>query len=281
MPQYTLKSVTDPSLELFAGTYTSLSAAVEAAIRDDVALDGVDLSNAVLTGANLSDGQFNGASFRKTNFSGSRLDRANCTGADFSGAFLSWSSARSLKAEGACFFGAEINSSHYVSCDFTTADLRVQKAKDSVFWDGQMAEARFSPALLESDLSCTRLVGSVLIEAQSEAEYRITKPHSYLRVSGGKRPPISLLVTQQEVFIALSNISDTLPPAAKILKNNPLGPFTPNPQRFLVIALDDVLRFANTLKMLAFSSDEADALAAIFRVYAASGLIGSRERTVK
>ncbi|MCL4776785.1 MAG: pentapeptide repeat-containing protein [Gammaproteobacteria bacterium] len=271
MHQYTLKSIDKPARELFTGTFPNLSKAVEAAIAEDVVLDGVDLSNQVLTDANLADGQFNGADFRKTNFSSSRLDRTRCNGANFSGAFLSWSSARYMEAKGACFVDARISSCHYVDCDFTDADLTVGEAEDSVFWNGQMKGARFSAALLASDLSYTRLAGSTLIEGSPHTEFRIDRPDAYLRIAGGKNLPITLLAAKEETLVHYLNNSDTLPPGAKIINNRLAGPGAPTRRRLLV-PLKDFLGLLHSHNGLRFSTAEADALGALLRAHAETSI---------
>jgi uncharacterized protein YjbI with pentapeptide repeats len=270
MHQYTLKSIDNPPRELFTGIFRNLSKAVEAAIAEDVVLDGVDLSNQVLTDANLMDGQFNGADFRRTNFSSSRLDRAICNGANFSGAFLSWSSARYMDAKGACFVDAHISSCHYVNCNFRDADLTVGEAENSVFWNGQMKGARFSAALLESDLSYTRLAGSTLIEGSPHTEFRIDRPDAYLRIAGRKNLPITLLAAKEETLVHYRNNSDTLPPGATII-NKLAGPGAPT-RRLLLVPLKEFLGFLHSHDGLRFSTAEADALGALLRAHAETSI---------
>ena len=124
MREYTIKSVQTGSI-LYAGTFKSFAACLEAALAENISLkqadlrftnllcadlDGIDLDGAHLSGANLTGANLSEASLRNTDFSNTGLYGTVFCESDLSGANF----------DGALFGGTDICGACMKDCIFST-----------------------------------------------------------------------------------------------------------------------------------------------------------------
>lgn len=109
---------------LFEGWFGTIKDCVEAAISDNICLDGVDLSGMNLACANLDDAQMAGANLSAVNFNGANLsegifDNANMRDADLSHACLVMSSLMNVDMTGASFAATDVTDAVISGCQFS------------------------------------------------------------------------------------------------------------------------------------------------------------------
>lgn len=129
---------------LFDGWFTTIKECVEAAVTDNICLDGVDLSGINLACANLDDAQMSGANLNGTNLNGANLsecvfDNATMQMADLSHACLALSSLMNVDMTGASFAATDVTDAVISGCHFscpsvfTTLFSRAAVFKDCSF----------------------------------------------------------------------------------------------------------------------------------------------------
>ena len=140
---------------LFSGWFDSLKSCVEAAVRDHINLDGVDLRGANLSCANLDDGQFAGANFTDANLNGANLsesifDNAIMKSADLSHACLALSSVLNVNMDGASFGQTDVTDAVISGCQFscpsvfTTSFYRAAKFHSCSYIHGEIGALSMS-----------------------------------------------------------------------------------------------------------------------------------------
>jgi uncharacterized protein YjbI with pentapeptide repeats len=106
--------------------YGLIGANLERADLRDMDLHGVNFTDATLRGADLSGSNLRGAIFAKADLSRACLYQCDCEGADFTAADMSMSYARGV---------------NFSKCKFWNTTMRRMTAKNSYFYDADLADA--------------------------------------------------------------------------------------------------------------------------------------------
>ena len=117
---------------LFSIEISSLTLALEAAIKSganlrDADLSGANLRDADLRGANLNGANLYGANLYGADLRGANLRDANLSGADLSGANLRGANLRGADLSGANLYGANLYGANLYGADLSGANLRGAK----------------------------------------------------------------------------------------------------------------------------------------------------------
>lgn len=126
---------------IYAGEFSSIKSCVEAAIRDNLCLDYVDLRGANLMNAELDDAQMRYARFDQANLSGANMSSGHFDGASFRGALLCNVCLCESVLRQCQFFDAALD-----GCDLAWADI-----SGSAFDGLGSLNLNFSDVLLMND----------------------------------------------------------------------------------------------------------------------------------
>ncbi len=122
MKTITLRKHTDNAI-LYSGTFTSVAACVEAAVKDNVDLSYVNLKHQNLTNANLDNAILNGA----------LLTGANLTGANVSEAALKECTFLNSVLYNSCFAYSDMRNCDFRSAHFGATLIEGSTIRNSVF----------------------------------------------------------------------------------------------------------------------------------------------------
>jgi uncharacterized protein YjbI with pentapeptide repeats len=162
---------------LFEGYFRTVKRAVEAAVREDVCLDGINLRNANLAQVNLDNAQIQGACLWGANLTGANMSEINLKNAD----------CRNAIFKDACL--AEANLSQ---CDF-----RGSYFSQTLFAGADLSYTKFS---------CPSIFHSKIHEAQSregaiythKGEYDCDLSHTPIVINGAPKP---VVILKDDVFV--------------------------------------------------------------------------------
>ncbi len=119
---------------LFEGNYTEFKFCVEAAVRQQIALNFADLRGANLMNAELDEGCFKGARFDHANLTGANMSESNLEEASFYGAVL----------YNTCLCEANMKDAQFLGAGFGATDLSYADIRGACFDTSSALDLKFS-----------------------------------------------------------------------------------------------------------------------------------------
>jgi uncharacterized protein YjbI with pentapeptide repeats len=211
MPNYIIKSAVADTI-LYAGNFRNFTQCIEAAVQNNISLQGADLRQANLLNAELDGGDFNNADFTGANLCGANLSEANLRKANFNktilhGTVLCESDLTAATFKGALFGATEIAGAILQDCTFSTLsafDLRFEEA-------GKVSDCRFiNPCNTVCPFSRQPLVLHGLNQFAAVMDRHIKVGHNVFElnaipnwiVSGGLNPR-NMRIRLEQIVLAL------------------------------------------------------------------------------
>lgn len=119
----TIELVTIDGKSIYQGIHPSINDAIETAIRQNISLDRIDLSNSFLHHINLDGVRIENGSFKGADLTGANMSEATFSSCDFSSANL----------ENACLCYSNFNDCNFRSSEFRDTDIAMSSLEKCDF----------------------------------------------------------------------------------------------------------------------------------------------------
>jgi len=133
---HTIELITVDGKTIYRGQHHSVNEAIENAIKENIPLDGINLSFADLHHINLDGVSIKNASFQSANLGGANMSESNFSNCDFSSANL----------EDACLCYTNFSHCNFRLCDFKETDISMSSLKNCEFEGFSTFNLRFHSA---------------------------------------------------------------------------------------------------------------------------------------